>query len=619
DANGTPLIGVTVLVKDSSRGASTDMNGNYTLSAAENQTLVFSYLGYTTVEELVGKRTVINVKMAEEATSIGSVEVVSIGYGTVARRDLTGSVAKADMDAIMKTSVTTFDSALAGRVAGVVVTTGDGALGQEANIVIRGNNSLTQSNAPLYIVDGFPMESSMASSLNPSDIESMDVLKDASATAIYGARGANGVIVIETKRGQEGSPKVNFNAKFTVSQIANKVDLMDPYEFVALQTEMCELNGGTNSYFAQINPATEQNYTLADYYGLEGSDWQDAIYRTAFTQNYNISLSGGKEGMRYNVGFSALDQDGIIEESNFQRYQGKFNFTLPIVKNKLVFNLNTNYSHNVTNGITPTDAQASSSSSGWLIFSTWGYRPIRPLGEEGFDMDTELTDEAVAGANDYRFNPTLTVKNEYRKKIVDYLSANGALTWTIIPDLKLKVYGGYTLNKTRREEFNNSQTYTGNPKSPSGKGINGAIYWTDQSSWINENTLTYKRRLGKSHNLDFLGGITFQGQKQSYDGVAATQLSNETLGLAGLHTGNYQVVTPWRRNWTMMSFLFRANDNFRDKYYLTASFRADGSSKFPKHNRFGYFPSVGASWNFNRENLTKEWKWLSNGKLRFSW
>lgn len=617
DMQGDPLIGVTVLVKGTSKGTSTDMNGNYAVQADESQTLTFSYLGYTTVEEIVGKRTVINVKMAEEATSIGNVEVVSVGYGTVARRDLTGSVAKADLGAIMKTNVTTFDQALAGRIAGVVVTTGDGALGAEANITIRGNNSLTQSSAPLYIIDGFPMESSMATALDSNDFESVDVLKDASATAIYGARGANGVIVITTKRGNEGAPKVSFNASFTMNRISNKIDLLDPYEFVALQTEMCSLSNATNPYFSEINPDTGLNYLLEDYRGLKGQDKQAEIYRTSFTQNYHVSVSGGKDGMRYNASFSALDQDGIIVNSNFQRYQGKFNLTLPLHK-KLLLNMNANYSRSITSGVTPTDAQASSSASGWLIYSTWGYRPIRPLGTTT-DLDAELTDVDVADSNDYRFDPAKTVRNEIRKTIVDYLSANGALTWTIIPDLKLKVSGGYTLNKRRREEFNGSGTYTGNPKSPSGKGINGAIYWTDQTSWLNENTLTYKKRFGQNHNFDVLGGITFQGQKQSYDGVSATQLTTESLGLAGLHTGNYQAVTPWRRNWTMMSFLFRANYNFRYKYYLTFSFRADGSSKFPENNRFGYFPSAGVSWNFNQENLLKETSWLSTGKLRASW
>ena len=326
DANGAPLVGVTVLIKGTQSGTATGANGSYSIKAREDQTLVFSYLGYTTVEEYVGKRTAINVKMTEEASQIGAVEIVNIGYGTTTRRDLTGSVAKADLGTMMKANVTNFDQALGGRIAGVVVTTGDGSLGAEANITIRGNNSLTQSNAPLYIIDGFPSEGSFAASINPADIESIDVLKDASATAIYGARGANGVIVINTKRGNEGKPTVNFSASFSLNKIANKADLMDSYEFVRLQSELISEETMNKSYFSE-------GLTLDDYRHIPGIDWQDQLYRTAFQQNYNVSLSGGnKEGLRYNVGFSALDQDGIIIRSNFQRYQGKANFTLPISK-----------------------------------------------------------------------------------------------------------------------------------------------------------------------------------------------------------------------------------------------------------------------------------------------
>lgn len=615
DANNTPLIGVNVVVKGTTTGTTTGIDGNYSIKVAENQTLVFSYLGYTTVEEIVGKRTAINVKMNEEATQLGAVEIVNIGYGTTTRRDLTGSVAKADLGTMMKANVTNFDQALNGRIAGVVVTTGDGSLGAEANITIRGNNSLTQSNAPLYIIDGFPSEGSFATSINPADIESIDVLKDASATAIYGARGANGVIVINTKRGTEGKPTVNFSASFSLSHIANKIDLMDSYEFVRLQEELVTDTSMASSYYG-YSEELGRNLTLEDYRNIKGIDWQDELYRTAFQQNYNISLSGGnKEGLRYNVGFSALDQDGIIIRSNFQRYQGKANFTLPITK-KLTLNVNANYSRTATNGVNPTTAETTSSSSGWLMYSVWGYRPVTAPGQDILDS---IIDESVDGSNDYRFNPVKTAKNEYRKTLVDYLNSNIALTWKITPELTFKTTGGYVMNKRRREEFNGTETYTGYPGSPSGKGVNGAIYWTDQASWTNENTLNYKRRFGRSHNVDLMAGLSLQGQKNTYEGVSATQITSEELGIAGIHTGNYQSVPSNYYDWRMMSMFLRANYNFRYKYYLTFSFRADGSSKFPSDNRWGYFPSVGASWNFNRENLFKNSEWLNNGKLRFSW
>ena len=375
------------------------------------------------------------------------------------------------------------------------------------------------------------------------------MLKDASATAIYGARGANGVIVINTKRGNEGKPTVNFSASFSLNKIANKADLMGSYEFVRLQSELISEDTMNKSYFSE-------GLTLDDYRTIPGIDWQDQLYRTAFQQNYNVSLSGGnKEGLRYNVGFSALDQDGIIIRSNFQRYQGKANFTLPISK-KLTLNANANYSRTATNGVTPTTAQTTSSSSGWLMYSVWGYRPVTPPGQDILDS---MLDEAVDGSNDYRFNPVKTAKNEYRKTLVDYLNANMALTWKITPDLTFKTTGGYVLNKRRREEFNGSETYTGYAGSPSGKGVNGAIYWTDQTSWSNENTLNYKKRVGRSHNLDLMAGLSLQGQKNTYDGVASTQITSEELGIAGIHTGNYQKVQSNYYDWRMMSAFLRAN------------------------------------------------------------
>ena len=619
DANGVPLVAVTVYESgNTSNGAVSDVDGNYSISVPQSASLVFSCLGFEEVQEPVGKRSVINVTLNEEQLSLDAAEVVSIGYGSVARRDLTGSVSKVDMGDVMKIPVTNFDQALTGRVAGVVVSTSDGSLGAEANIVIRGNNSLTQSSAPLYVIDGFPSESSMALSLNSADIESIDILKDASATAIYGARGANGVIVITTKQGIEGKPKVNFSSSWTYNEISNKVDLMDAYEFVDFQTDKYAISGGTNIYLEHDG----QTYSLEDYRNVRTYDWQDRIYRPAFVQNYNISLSGGSKeaGNRYNASFSVLDQDGIIVNSNFQRYQGKINFSQNIGK-KVKADLNVNYSRTITKGTNPTSAQQSSSASGWLMYSVWGYRPVKPIWDEGSDDEflNSPFDEQIADASDYRFNPALSVRNEYRRTVQDYLNGQLGLTWTIIPDLVFKTTGTYTYQNRRREEFNNSMTYTGNERSPSGNGINGAIYWTNWVTWLNENTLTWTKHIKRKHHLNLLAGITFQGQTNDYKGTRSTNMTTEALGLNGMHTGNYQTVTPWEYNWRMMSGLFRLQYNYKYKYYLTASFRADGSSKFPPGNQWGYFPSGSFAWNFNREDLLKDSSWLKNGKLRLSW
>lgn len=625
DDSGIPLVAVTVMeVGSQSNGTVTDIDGNYSISVPAKGSILFSCLGFAEIREAVNGRAVINVTLKEEQLSIEAAEVVSVGYGSVTRRDLTGSVSKVDMGDLMKSPVTNFDQALTGKVAGVVVSTSDGALGTEANITIRGNNSLTQSSAPLYVIDGFPTESSMATALNSADIESIDILKDASATAIYGARGANGVVVITTKQGVEGKPKVNFSASWTMNQIANKVELMNGYEFVQLQTELYEISGNTNAY---LKPSDEDaaagitSYSVEDYKDIPYNDWQNSLYRNALTQNYSISLSGGSKeaGNRYNVSFSAIDQDGIIIQSNFQRYQGKINFQQKIGK-KVTVDLLANYSRSLTNGVTPTDAQAASSATGWLMYSVWGYRPVKPIRSgNSDDLYDDLVDSEVTGASDYRFNPVKTAQNEYRKTIVDYLNANLGLTWEIVDDLKLKITGGYTMNNRRREEFNGTQTYTGYPGSPSGKGVNGGIYWNRKLTWLNENTLTWTKHIKRNHHLQLMGGFTMQGEKSDYKGTYATQMTTESLGLNGLHTGDYQTVTPWEYNWTMMSGLFRLNYNYRYKYYLTASFRADGSSKFPDGNHWGYFPSAGLSWNFNREDWFKDQKWLSNGKLRASW
>lgn len=626
DETGEPLPYVTIYQDGkTSNGTTSDGEGNYSIKVSPKATIVFSFLGFVDVRENVAGRNVINVTMHEETLSIEEAAVVSVGYGSVARRDLTGSVSKVDMDELSKVPSTTFDQAITGKIAGVVVTTADGEVGSEATITIRGNNSLTQSSAPLYIIDGFPSESSMASLINPADIESIDILKDASATAIYGARGANGVIVITTKQGVEGKPKINFSASWTGSKIANKMELMNGYEYVKLQTEMADIFGSSNMY---LKPSEEDlangiaSYTPEDYIGVDSVDWQDQIYRPAFTQNYNISLSGGSKsaGNRYNVSLSALDQDGIIVNSNFQRYQGKINFQQNIGK-RVTLDVLANYSRAVTKGVTPTAPHQTSSASGWLIYSVWGYRPVKPLAQMGQDdsLLDDLIDSEVSGSNDYRFNPAKTVRNEYRKTSINMFSANGALTWEIVDNLKLKVSGGYTVNSRKREEFNGSQTYTGYEGSPSGKGINGSIVWDEKSSWLNENILTWNQRFAYKHSIQLQAGITFQGESLGRKGTKSEQMTTEALGLNGMHTGKYQVVTPWENNWTMMSGLFRFNYNYKYKYYLTASFRADGSSRFPKHNRWGYFPSAGLSWNFNREEAVKNVGWISNGKLRASW
>lgn len=626
DASG-PLPGATVYQDGKmSNGILTGPDGGYTIMVDPDATLIVSCLGYAEIKEKVSGRTKIDFMMKESYETLAASEVVSVGYGSVARRDLTGSVGKVNMDDISKSTPMNFDQALAGRVAGVVVSTSDGAVGSEANIIIRGNNSLTQSSAPLYVIDGFPTESSFASSISPADIESIDVLKDASASAIYGARGANGVIIITTKKGSQGKPTVNFSASWTGSKIANKVDLLNGYDYVRLDDEYyMNRSSSHTSYFTNyLEDGTPDSryYSLEDYATVPYVDWQDYVYRDALSQNYNISLSGGnsKTGTNYNVSFTALDQNGILVKSNFNRYSGSIKLSQKIGE-KVKVDFSANYSQANTNGIQPSSSNSNSTVSTYFLYSVWGFRPLKPLrdGVVGESFINQLVDEEVSNPNDFRFNPMANVKNSYRKIIRNYLNSNVALNWDIIKGLRLRITGGYNQSRTRNESFNNSQTMTGHPASPLGKGPNGFIYNTDVTSWLNENTLNYDKIFGNDHNFQALVGFTAQGETTRFTGVEANHVQSELLGVEGLNTGEYQSVTPYKRDWLLLSGLARVNYNYAHKYYVTASLRADGSSKFPSGNRWGVFPSGSVAWSFSNEDWAQNNGWFNTGKIRASW
>ncbi|MGN0188421.1 MAG: SusC/RagA family TonB-linked outer membrane protein, partial [Candidatus Cryptobacteroides sp.] len=622
-----PLPGATVYEDGNmSNGTVTDADGKYVLTLKQDGTIVISCLGYADVREKVSGRKKVDVRMKESTETLAASEVVSVGYGSIARRDLTGSVSKVNMDELAKSTPMNFDQALAGRVAGVVVTTSDGSVGAEANIVIRGNNSLTQSSAPLYVIDGFPMESSFATSISPSDIESIDVLKDASASAIYGARGANGVIIITTKKGSVGKPTINFSASWTGSTLANKVDLLNGMEYVRLDDEFNMFQTNTHSnYFTRY---MEDGFVDTDYYSLEdyaaapSVDWQDYVYRNAFSQNYSLSIGGGssKSGTTYNVSLSAMDQNGILIASNFNRYSASIKLKQEIGK-KVSVDVSASYSQATTNGSQPASSESGSTVSSYLLYQVWGFRPTRPLrfGPVGDAFINQLVDEEVSDPDSFRFNPMANVKNSYRRVRRNYLNGNIAFNWDIVKGLRLRISAGYNNSRTRDEAFNGSQTMSGHPASPLGQGPNGRIYNTDLTGWLNENTLTWDSTFGLDHNLQILGGFTIQGEQTRFTGVAANHIQSESLGIEGINTGQYQSVTPYKREWLLISGLARLNYNYAHKYYVTASVRADGSSKFAKGNRWGIFPSASLAWTFSNENWAQNSGWFNNGKLRVSW
>lgn len=606
DNQKEPLPGVTVSVKGVKGGTTTDWNGQFKINALPKDQLVFSYIGFETTTVSVGDKTTINVTLKSTTSALD--EVVVIGYGTEKKKDLTGSVSRVAMDDLYKAPVRSFDEALAGRVAGVQVTSSDGRPGSGVNIVIRGNNSVTQANSPLYVVDGFLIENPDNNVVNPSDIESIDILKDASATAIYGARGANGVVVITTKKGKEGKPVFSFSSSVGVQDNISKMNLMKPYEFVKYQLE---LNPAATSIPRSPTEIYLSDGKTLDYYKTQaGIDWQDLTTRTALFQNNDFSVRGGTKKLKYSFSGSVNDQDGILLNSNYKRYQGRAVIDYKI-SDKLKIGINTNYSYLEQSGINP--AMSTGSATTNIMFSVWGYRPV-VTDSSVLDL---LQDPDVNPANDYRVNPLLNLQNLYRLNATKNINANGYLEYLFTKDLKLRSSFGIIENRTRSDVFNNSKTQYGYPGS--NNGINGSISHSNSSNWLNENTLTWDKKLSKKSKLNVLGGFTIQKRDSWTYGRSATQLPNEDLGLAGLDQGVAQRVDSLASVWTMSSFLGRINYNYDSKYLLTASFRADGSSKFPSKNHWGYFPSAAASWRFDKEKFFKRNKVLSEGKLRVSY
>ena len=613
DESGETVIGASVMIKGTTQGTITDFDGKFSLNVPDKKAvLVISFIGYANQEVKVDTSKPMTIVLKEDSELLD--EVVVVGYQEVKKRDLTGSVAKANMEQLLNTPVSSFDQTLGGRIAGVNVTSSEGTPGGTMNIVIRGNNSLTQDNSPLYVIDGFPVEdAAMASTINPSDIESLDILKDASATAIYGARGANGVVIITTKKGKIGRAQLSYDGSVTMSNPTRKIPMMNAYEFVKLQAEMYpeQVASATGGYL--MNWEGKQ-WTLEDYRNIDQYDWQDEIFQTAWQHSHNLRLTGGTEGVRYNASLSYYDQQGILLKTGYERMQGRINTV--VRRDKLNMSITANYSRAIQTGSTPSENSYSGMNN--LFYSVWGYRPVtypnRPLSSL---MDNAL-DDAIDTGNDYRFNPILSLKNEYRKNYTNNLQLNGFAEYEIIKGLKLKVSAGYTLDSRKQDQFNNSKTRYGGPTSAD--GVNAQVVRYDRLTWLNENTLTYQTNIKKKHFFNALAGVTFQNSDYEYYSFRTTHIPNESLGMAGMSEGQLNSSSSTKSSWAMLSYLARLNYNFKSKYYATVSFRADGSSKFSEDNRWGYFPSGSLAWTFTEEDFLKPTKsWFSNGKLRLSW
>ena len=598
---GEPIIGASIAIAGKSAGTITDLDGNFSIQLTGGITkLEVSFIGYKkqVVSVVDGKKLTVRLQSATELLD----EVVITGYdGSQARRDVTGAIAKASVTDMQKAPTSNFEESLAGRVAGVQVTSSDGQPGSDLQIVIRGNNSVTQNNSPLYVVDGFPLEDAVGNMLNPEEIQSMEILKDASATAIYGARGANGVILITTKKGKVSAPTVTYNGWVGVQQIIKTQDMLSPYEFVRYQLEQ------NYAVYSKVYLGAEK--TLEDYKNVEGVNWQDLVFRDALVHNHNIAIRGGSEKTRYSVSGSLTDQQGIILNSGFKKYQGRFVLDQTVNK-RLKFGINGNYTYTKKYGTVVAESQASPTAS--LMYSLWGYRPVSGVGDD--DLINDLFDSTTDPSMDYRVNPLMSVKNEYTPLHTHHFIGNAYFEYKILDNLILKVTGGYHKVNQRKEVFFNSSSRAGHPYT--NNKVNGWITNIERNDFLNENTLTYNVKLKKGHTLKILGGFTVQDASYFSSEIRAINIPNESLGIAGLDEGDLTTAPVVKSASGLISYLGRIDYNYRSRYMLTASFRSDGSSKFPKANRWAHFPSASVAWGFGEEKFMKRFDWLSSGKLR---
>jgi TonB-linked SusC/RagA family outer membrane protein len=615
DEQGETLSGVSVVIKNTTSGTMTDLNGDFKISVPnENAVLSFSYLGYAGKETGVRGRKVVNVVLQEDTKILD--EIVVVGYGEMKRQDLTGSVGSVKTADLQKAPVRSFEEAMGGRIAGVRVTSPEGTPGEGMNIVVRGNNSITQENSPLYVIDGFPMEDFNANTLNPSDVESIDVLKDASATAIYGARGANGVVMITTRRGKEGRPQLNFDAWYGIQTMNKRMDLMGAFDFVSMQWEFDQFR--TTTLYLRPDASDNPTLSLDAYRNMPSIDWQDRVLQDAPIQNYTLSLSGGTKATRYSLSLNFFNQEGLVVKSGFDRYQGRLRLDQE-VSDKLKMGININYSQTKQYG-TAMRFEGGSDISMGLLYNMWGYRPVNGSGDLNKLLESPEDDEIVAiGGLGSRYNPLQYINNEARDIYQNSAYFNVFLEYQFSRYLKLKVAGGSNAAATRSETFFNSRHPSAQLSGGVTKGVNGSESFNNRQSLLNENTLTYARTFNRKHSFNAMGAFTVQTSEGNTFGGMAYEVPRESLGVSGLEEGKAQPLSASKTKNALMSYLARLNYNCQAKYYATFSFRADGSSKFPKDSRWSYFPSGSVAWRLSRETFFPKKSVFSDAKIRASY
>lgn len=619
DESGEPLIGVSVMEPTTKKGAITDISGNFTLTVKQGSQLVISYVGYNAQRLSASPQMKITLK--ENSTVLN--EVVAIGYGTVKRKDLTGSVVSVNNNELVKVPVSSPVEAMQGKLAGVHVTTPEGNPDADIIIRVRGGGSITSDNTPLYIVDGFPVSS--ISDIPTTDIETIDVLKDASSTAIYGSRGSNGIVLVTTKSGKSGKVEVNYNAYVGFKKAASKVDLLSTEDYLKWQYENFAMANNLSSYTGTIG-TWDQLSSIAQT--AQTTDWQDKIYgNTGNTFNHNLNISGGTDKVRYTFSYNHMNEKAIMMTSYYKR--DNLNLKLnaaPTNTTKLEFSARysrTNINGEGLSGLSGSSSETAPASSSSNVRNSIIQSPLTLNSEiiSGVVLDENTMDTGLS-------DPVTALNDSYKKRVRQEFNMNGSFSWEIIKNLTLRTEFGlddyrndlhYFYGTTTYESINNAQADYKNMPLTNNTQVN-------RRTFRNTNTATYNfaQFLPKDHHVDVMIGeetITtkerlttsrIEGFPTFYDYDMAFKFSAQ--GTPVKYNEYYQ---PDNK---MLSFFGRANYSYKDKYLLAATLRADGSSKFSGDNKWGYFPSVSGAWRiFDEPWMKSTQSWLSNLKLRASY
>lgn len=581
EQNNLPMAGVSVVLKGTTIGTSSNEHGKFTINNAPRAILIFSFVNYTTIEIPVNNRSVVNVVLAPQIGVLG--DVLVIGYGTQKKKDLTGSIASVSPDQYKDQPVLNTTSALQGRVAGLQITNTSGAPGSEAKILIRGANSINSSNAPLYVVDGIALASFGLQDINVNDIKSMEVLKDASATAVYGSRGANGVILITTKSGSSsGEPRVEYNGFLSFNSPMKKYDLRDPVKFA----EEANYIAGANVF---PNPS--------DFAG-KGTDWQKQIFQNGRTQSHQLSVSGGNDKTRYYVSGYYVDQSGLLKNTNQSKFALRANLESKISsKASFTLGLMANRSNSKNTG--------DIGGKGNPVTGALAWAPTEPV----YDSLNLYNRNAVSPIWQ---NPYMVLQERNSELFSNSALMNGKLRYSFTDWLSLDVVLGLNLNNSRAAYLNNDWISPGNP----GSGQSHSENYTFQNS----NILTFHKVVKEKHDITFVGlEETSANQFNSFNALGSG-LSSTSNGYYNLGLNSSQAISSTYSNWSLISFMGRLSYAYNDKYLLAATFRADGSSKFQKAaNKWGYFPSVAVGWRLSKEDFIKDLNVFSSLKLRASY